>query len=209
MFSRRQAPSNAFSDWHGPAIVAPFSLRVNLYSVESPNRRCTLSTAPNSIARVSVSVVFDMTQLLHVGCVQLQSLHLSGLRTNRATCCFDTSQSRSGAAEPSSAVYLWRKVSTNRHGQRVVSRPSGREIERVWPNCPRRNCVRRVGISQNTNSMAICAAILRIRASSSGSHGRLLIDHHGGAGHPLIRLQSVRRERNTECPLVLLQNRRS
>jgi hypothetical protein len=34
--------------------------------------------------------------------------------------------------------------------------------------------------------------------SSSGSHGRLLIDHHGGAGHPLIRLQSVRSERNAE-----------
>jgi hypothetical protein len=81
MFRRRQAPSNAFSDWHGPAIVAPFSPRVNLYSVECPNRRCTLSTAPNSIARVSVSVVFDMTQLLHLGCVQLQWLHLSGLCT--------------------------------------------------------------------------------------------------------------------------------
>ena len=39
---------------------------------------------------------------------------------NRATCCFDMSQSRSGAAEPSSAVYLWRKASTNGHGQRVA-----------------------------------------------------------------------------------------
>ena len=29
-------------------------------------------------------------------------------------------QSRSGAAEPSSAVYLWRKASTNGHGQRVA-----------------------------------------------------------------------------------------
>src|ERR1700735_1239680 len=30
-------PSNAFSDWHGPAIVAPLSLRANLYSVEKAN----------------------------------------------------------------------------------------------------------------------------------------------------------------------------
>src|ERR1700723_1554758 len=134
MFSRRQAPSNAFSDWHGPAIVAPFSLSVNLYSVESPNRRCTLSTAPNSIARVSVSVVFDMTQLLQLGCVQLQSLHLSGLCTKPRNLLFRYVAEQGPAPQSLAPPYPFGgKASTNGHSQRVVSCPTGCEIEKVWP----------------------------------------------------------------------------